>query len=87
VNAYIWQHRLVDYTYAELVAVQRASRSQRRVLFLELSALEERILRGGLDGEMMNLQKIHGGLDSEIRTLDEVIRKQWSAIINRGQPP
>lgn len=64
-------------TRAEVFCTLRALRRQRAAITIDLIALEERRLRGGVNGRLEGAWR---ALDADAMVIDDVIRRLWGMI-------
>lgn len=73
----IGSNRTVTLDSVEAVVMLRYLRKQSAVLLADMTALEERRLRGGFNGQIENA---HRALDADRIVIEDVIRRLWEII-------
>lgn len=78
VRARIAGNRVVVLDPLEAVVVLRYLRKQSAAVLADMTALEERRLRGGFNGQIENA---HRALDADRTCIDDVIRRLWEIVV------
>jgi hypothetical protein len=73
----VGEHTTIAVTRLEVFVMLRHLRVQRFKMEHDMAAIEERRLRGGIDGE---LDLAHRTLDAEVTILADVIRRLWDLL-------
>lgn len=78
VIGHIEANRTVDLQPMEAVCLLRHLRIQSRMVLDDMTALEERRLRGGING---HIDAAHRALDADHTCLEDVIRRLWQIVV------
>lgn len=70
--------KVVTLDRVEAVIVLRFLRRQSAALFKDMIALEERRIRGGING---TLENAHRALDADRTIIEDVIRRLWEIVV------
>lgn len=78
VIGHVADKRVVSLQQIEAVVMLRYLRLQSKALLADMTALEERRLRGGFNG---HLENAHRALDADRTIIEDVIRRLWEIVI------
>jgi hypothetical protein len=68
----------VSLQQIEAVVMLRYLRLQSKALLTDMTALEERRIRGGFNGQLENA---HRALDADRTIIEDVIRRLWEIVV------
>jgi hypothetical protein len=78
VIGHIGNDRTVQLQPMEAVCMLRHLRIQSKMVLDDMTALEERRIRGGFNGQLENA---HRALDADRSCLEDVIRRLWEIVV------
>jgi hypothetical protein len=78
VIGHVADDRVVNLQQIEAVVMLRYLRLQSKALLTDMTALEERRIRGGFNGQLENA---HRALDADRTVIEDVIRRLWEIVV------